>query len=88
MPSILMIAKLNIRRVITYFDIENGTCLLRRTRLPGNLGFDLMSSGTVGQWKDGTNVGVRYTVECSEIECDEISIMTAGKLAKKFGGVL
>ena len=70
----------------TYFDIEDGTCLLRRERTDGALSFEVMD--TKGVWRDGTDLGVRYTVSMSEIGAEEISEPAANSLAEKLGGKL
>jgi hypothetical protein len=73
--------------MVTYFNIENGTCLLRRIETPGKLGFELLTR--LGKWKDdasATDIGVRYTVGGYEIEADEISESASAKVAQQLGG--
>ena len=73
---------------IKYYDIENGTSLLRVIETPTTLKFEMIGHEGTGQWRDGTNIGVRYTVECSEIEAEEITRAAAAKLAANLGGAL
>lgn len=72
--------------MIQYFNIDNGTCLLKREETGRKLEFQVMDR--TGQWRDGSSIGVRYTVTGDESGADKINAKQARALAAKLGGSL
>lgn len=72
--------------MITYFNIENGTCLLKREDTATKLSFTVLDRS--GQWRDGSSLGVRYTVTGDESGAVRINAKEAKKLATRLGGSL
>ena len=71
---------------LRYWNIDNGTCLLRETTTDAGLAYDSLHKD--GQWQNGNGLAVSTVISHDNIDWEPIDEAAAKSLARDLGGSL